>query len=698
MTASEATKGIDAINRWKGNLSAGSHVQTARLRVAVAIFTVLAILVVGSLAIILTTQGVPAGAPSHAQGSPIPHVPQILSGNGTNNNSLSVSISTNPSPATGPAPLTVGFLATVSGGTPPYGVNWTFANGVSMSGLNISYTFTNPGSYSVCGYAYDKGFAEWGSQCVNVTVTYPTCEILGGNSLCIVVQTKPSPPVGLVPLFVAFSATVTAGTSPYSVSWDFGANNSAGNQSQGSGLNANYTYVIPGTYLACGYATDQNGTTVSQCVKVDALPDNGSNGSGLTVMIATNPSPATGPAPLTVGFVAAVSGGPTVVSYTVNWSFGDNTPTVSGFNVTHTFNGAGSYIACAYATDHNGTRGSACVPVMVTGGNCTGTAGCQLSVVAQAVPLKGASPLSVNFWANVTGGIGPYLYEWAFGDGGNGSGSPIIHTYSSPGAYAVVVTVTDSSGQVVSASLTVDVLGNTSAGQPALSMVASPTSGPAPLPVNFTLKAGGGVAPYDLYLCYGDLSNVCQQTDSNWSGAPLTFSHTYTTQGDFTATAEIVDQNGNNAMAKTTVMVTNSTSLSAGLIVTPTSGQPTLDVKFLVTSVGGGTAPYKLTVSFGDSSGSSVPVTVGETVSHNYTSPGTYLAKVTVTDSAGEVATLNATIHVYASNATSNLPTGEVVGGAVAAGGAGVLGVWGGATLLRRRHTNSVLRTGEPKQ
>src|SRR5437667_185467 len=56
----------------------------------------------------------------------------------------------------------------------------------------------------------------------------------------------------------------------------------------------------------------------------------------------------------------------------------------------------------------------------------------------------------VNFTAIASNGTAPYMIQWNFGDGLNGTGSQIFHRYASPGTYIVNLTVTDSIGQTTS--------------------------------------------------------------------------------------------------------------------------------------------------------------------------------------------------------------------------------------------------------
>ena len=61
------------------------------------------------------------------------------------------SLSANPaaSPNAGKPPLSVNFTANVTGGTKPYTYNWDFGDGTSSVSQNPTYTYSDPGTYSV---------------------------------------------------------------------------------------------------------------------------------------------------------------------------------------------------------------------------------------------------------------------------------------------------------------------------------------------------------------------------------------------------------------------------------------------------------------------------------------------------------------------------------------------------------------------
>ncbi|MDE1820329.1 MAG: PKD domain-containing protein [Euryarchaeota archaeon] len=66
--------------------------------------------------------------------------------------------------------------------------------------------------------------------------------------------------------------------------------------------------------------------------------------------------------------------------------------------------------------------------------------------------FQGAAPLNETFMAEVSGGVPPYQFSWAFGDGSVGTGTVAHHNYTSPGTYVVQLYASDGALAHASAS------------------------------------------------------------------------------------------------------------------------------------------------------------------------------------------------------------------------------------------------------
>lgn len=247
-----------------------------------------------------------------------------------------------------------------------------------------------------------------------------------------------------------------------------------------------------------------------------------------------------------------------------------------------------------------------------------------LVAAAGASPSAGPVPLAVAFTGLASGGTAPYTYAWRFGDGGSSSSQDPANTFRSAGAYLVRLWVNDSASHSATAQVTV-----TATAPPALSASASasPTSGFAPLGVQFSGAGSGGQQPYTFAWNFGDGTHALSQNPY----------HTYTTAGTYSAELWVNDSASGSSHATTTVTALQVSPLSVTVTASPTSGVAPLSVGFTA-SASGGVAPYTFSWNFGDLSMGS-----GAIAAHVYTTSGSYSATVTVQDSQGSVATSTAT-------------------------------------------------------
>jgi PGF-pre-PGF domain-containing protein len=155
---------------------------------------------------------------------------------------------------------------------------------------------------------------------------------------------------------------------------------------------------------------------------------------------------------------------------------------------------------------------------------------------------QGIAPLTVQFTDSSENATG---WNWDFGDGTNSTEKSPAHTYSTVGNYIVTLTVTNKNDVVSkSASITVSeykVL-------PVADFSASPTSGYAPLSVQFT-DASQNAAGWSWD--FGDGTNSTVQSPA----------HTYNTVGTYTITQTVSNVNG-TASKQATVAVQEETSSS----------------------------------------------------------------------------------------------------------------------------------------
>jgi PKD repeat protein len=154
--------------------------------------------------------------------------------------SASVTISVSPAPlqvsihaypTSGSEPLTVNFYSSVSGGVGNYQYYWTFGDGATSTQANPTYTYNNPGTYTV-QLKVTSGPQTAYSNRITITVDYPPLHV----------SIRASTTYGNAPLTVHFYSTVSGGTGRYSYYWMFGDGGSS------TAANPTHTYYKGGTY------------------------------------------------------------------------------------------------------------------------------------------------------------------------------------------------------------------------------------------------------------------------------------------------------------------------------------------------------------------------------------------------------------------------------------------------------------------
>lgn len=276
-----------------------------------------------------------------------------------------------------------------------------------------------------------------------------------------------------------------------------------------------------------------------------------------------------------------------------------------------------------------------------------------LSVVVSADPSALDVDQSSNVSATVSGGYPPFLPGWSgLPTGCTPSGWYARCTFSSPGTSQIIVTATDSHRAVASSSATVTV-------NPALGLSATvePTTGPAPLSVNYSVTPSGGTAPLTYLWQFGD----------GTSSTAAFGTHVYTTPGTYngTVTASDATTASTNRTFSVTVLSSSAiTPLTAQVVANPLSGSAPLNVTFGGTATGG-LPPYTFAWSFGDGASAS-----GPSVTHSFAA-GNFSVTLTVTDSQGN--TTNAITDVTVGPALSVV--GEAAATAACVQGSGVANV-----------------------
>lgn len=294
----------------------------------------------------------------------------------------------------------------------------------------------------------------------------------------------------------ASSATVTWTTDePSTTQVEYGTNGSFSTSTPlNSKLETVHTAEIPGlkSYSAYSFrvvSTDAAGNTATSAAKTFTTSN------VAPTVTSFSASPATGTAPLLVQFTAAMADSDGLITG-YEWDFdGDGVydQSTASASVSYTYSAAGSYSARVRAKDNGGAY-VVSDPASVTVSTTTNKPPIIVSILGTVTQSGSNTSVTFNVSASDPNGV-IVKFDWDFD--GNGTidatttSAPALYSYTAPGSYSPVVTVTDNQGATATAMTTVDVPASVNPG-------ASP-SGPG-----VSGGAGGGcfiaTAAYGSYL------------------------------------------------------------------------------------------------------------------------------------------------------------------------------------------------------
>ena len=596
----------------------------------------------------------------------------IVVGGGT---ALSVQLSASSlSPATGAA---VTFTVGASGGTAPYTFDFSFGDGTYLAnrtGPAVVHTFGAPGAYCTEVVAWDAAFPLDGAASPRLGIAVggaapPNCE---NDSVPITLTPNPVAPIRDAPAEFPSLFTSSGGAAAppgLSNSLQYGASDPYVRACQCA------IFRSPGNYSVLAWENDTVSQEATARTNVTVMPPLVGDFSA---------SALSGPAPLTINFSVAVTGGYGADSANTRWTFRDNSSagtSAVGTRVAHTFTTPGEYLVIGLLSDAGHGNTSEAFLIDVEGAPSTDAYGVR-ATISPAVEIP--SGTVVHFSGGIVGpsGSSVLVLRWGIGPGPVAFGADVNETYyapSSPGLGGLGALVNNT----LSGSLGIVNLSSTSE--------AAVVRATFTLPSFFAVEAGGFVprssalsfnaslspryGPVPL-TTYGAAEVEAPGTSSaTWffgdgTRAPgLSANHTYTSSGVLLARTEVSDPFGDLAVASYGVEVNVTLTIGGGPSVS--SGTAPLRVTFRAVAFGGYGPPYTYSWTF-----SAGPPANGSVTNRTFSAAGTYTATVLVTAGAGLPVNRSWTVTVAP---PLGLPALTLLGGAGAIGiGIGLLAVWAG--------------------
>lgn len=480
----------------------------------------------------------------------------------------------------GCSPLIIQFTDLSTG--PVTSWSWNFGNGNVSTQRNPGAIYLTPGCYTVRLIVSDGSVTD--------TMTKPCF---------ITVFQNPSPDIiadttqGCAPVTVNFTDNSASGSAPINTwIWDFGDGNTSTLQ------NPAHTFINSGSFSITISLIDTNNCvanqTYSNLIQVGTVPV---AGFGADVNSACFP-------PLTVNF-ADSSVYSSSLAY--QWNFGDG-DTSSTQNPSHTFTALGNYNVKLRVSSPEGCADSLTVNNFVAIEDLVADFASSVtrSCVGDTVQFTDVSTSNPSSWM------------WDFGDGTTDSVKNPVHAYTAPGWHPVTLIAANSGSCADTIQKTNYILVDPSPAAAATADVTQSCS--APLTVNFSDFSMGAVS---WLWNFGDGNTSAVQNPA----------HTYVTEDSFTVTLTVMNVVGCEGV----LTLADFVKISPPQVMFDGQGRY-------------GCAPRD--VEFGDSSLSVNPIVswlwdFGDSTTsamqhptHTYNISGDYDVSLTITDSAGCMATL----------------------------------------------------------
>jgi PKD repeat protein len=447
---------------------------------------------------------------------------------------------------------------------------WDFGDNTgNVTERNTTHTYTAAGNYTVM-----------------LTVTNP-----GGSSTrrvadYIQIKTPPAATVNFVAnntsfyypygLLVKFNDT-SSGIYMSEWYWDFGDGTTSTQR------NVTHSYPNVGNYtvkLTVKNPAGNASTTKTEFIKVLFPAAPVANLAG---------TPTSGDVNLTVKFNDTTTG---LFLDSWEWNFGDGSMPVTARNTSHVYTTAGLYNVTLTVTNVLGNVSTITKTNYINATNPAALPPTQIKPVCdfEANQTSGVAPMMVQFTDKTTVGQ-PQQWQWSFGDSYNPGNATIqnpVHTFTKPGDYTVILTVTNAAGS--NSSKKINYIHVAPPALPVCNFSADRTDGTEPLTVTFTdLSTGYGISSWQWNFGDGTANSTLPNPQ-----------HTYgkNAAGWRTVTLTVTNDGGSSTCQKVNyINVRLPPAPTADFTMSPEQGTAPLQVTFTDRSTG---SPTGWQWDFGD--------------------------------------------------------------------------------------------------
>jgi PKD repeat protein len=304
------------------------------------------------------------------------------------------------------------FVSTATGGTAPYNYLWDFGGPNTSTSSNPTFTYPINGVYHPCLTVTDaNGCVSTFCDSIPVTSVAPCTTVADYTSTYTM-------GVGNGNHMQEFTSTSINANSYF---WNFDDGGTSTLQ------NPDYTYTSNGTYNVCLTVSDPSGNCNDTICKSITVTDANPCSVPFTVTHSNNGGG-------NYSFQSWITGG--TGPYTYLWNMGDGTTTSGVSGTSHAYSNVGNYWVELVVIDAN-----FCIDTSSTFITVTSTSPCSMAVTYSYVDNGNGN---YTFTPSISGGTGPYTYDWWFSGTGSTLSNP-SHTFTN-GLYNPTLTVTDVNG------------------------------------------------------------------------------------------------------------------------------------------------------------------------------------------------------------------------------------------------------------